>query len=286
LRDLLEDLRYTERRVERLERDIRRQLEPHADVIGRLRTIPGVDETTAWTIISEIGLDMTQFPTANHLASWAGLCPGNEESAGKRRSGRTRKGNRYLRRTLVQNAWAVGHSEGNFLNSLFLRLARRKGMKKAAMAVAHRLLIIAYYIIRDGVEYRELGGDHHDRLHPLRSTRRLVERLAGLGFEVELRPKEPAVQEVQPETSVPRKRGRPKGSKNRHPYTRSYPAPSKPCSKCATRGIPCIHQPPSTPTDSPAHCRQCSTWGLPACIHAKNFFKTPSNRSSSEDPAK
>jgi len=84
----------------------------------------------------------------------------------------------------------------------------------------------------------ELGGDHHDRLHPLRTTRRLVERLAGLGFEVELRPKEPAVQEVQPETSVPRKRGRPKGSKNRHPYTRSYPAPSKPCSKCATRGIP------------------------------------------------
>ena len=131
----------------------------------------------------------------------------------------------------------------------------------------------------------ELGVDHHDRLHPLRSTRRLVERLAGLGFEVELRPKEPAVQEVQPETSVPRKRGRPKGSKNRHPYTRSYPAPSKPCSKCATRGIPCIHQPPSTPTDPPAHCRQCATWGLPACIHAKNFFKAPSNRSPSEDPA-
>jgi transposase len=174
---LLEDLRYYEKRIDRLESRIRDELAAHTDLIRRLCTIPGVDEITAWVILSEIGLDMSVFPTADHLASWAGLCPGKDESAGKRRSGRVRKGNRYLRRTLVQNAWAVSHSEGCFLTSLFFRVASRRGLKRAALAVAHRILIIAYHILRDGGEYRELGGNYHDRLHPLRTAKRLVRRL-------------------------------------------------------------------------------------------------------------
>ena len=286
LTELLGDLEYVEKRVDRLESKIRGSLMVHTAVVQRLRTIPGVDEVTAWTIISEIGLDMTVFASANHLASWAGLCPGNDESAGKRRSGTTRKGNRYLRRCLVQNGWAIGHTKDCFLTSLFMRIARRRGMKKACVAVAHRILVIAYYIIRDGVEYRELGGDHHDRLHPLRTTRRLVDRLSNLGFEVELRPKE-AVSEaetLQP-SSAPGKRGRPKGSKNRRLYTRHYPVESRTCSNCTERGIPCIHggRPLKKPSDLPLPCRQCAGWGLAQCIHAKNSLNMSKNPPAPED---
>src|SRR3954464_8277684 len=103
----------------------------------------------AWTLIAELGTDMSRFPDAAHAASWAGLCPGNCESAGKRQSGRTRKGDRYLRRMLIQNGWAVSHKKDCFLTALFLRVASRRGVKRAALAVAHRVLVIAYYIIRD-----------------------------------------------------------------------------------------------------------------------------------------
>jgi transposase len=111
-----------------------------------------VKETTAWSLIAELGADMSRFPDADHAASWAGLCPGNCESAGKRQSGRTRKGDRYLRRILIQNAWAVSHKDNCFLTALFFRVASRRGLKRAAMAVAHRVLIIAYHILRDGTE--------------------------------------------------------------------------------------------------------------------------------------
>ncbi|HYL77181.1 MAG TPA: IS110 family transposase [Bryobacteraceae bacterium] len=264
LQDLLEDLHHAETRVEQFDRAIRSRLLPHAEAIQRLRTIPGVDEVTAWAIVSEIGFDMSVFPTADHLASWAGLCPGNDESAGKRRSGRTRKGDRYLRRTLVQNAWAVAHAKDSFLTSLFLRIARRRGMKKAALAVAHRILVVAYHILREGVVYRELGSDYHDRLHPLRTTRRLVERLDRLGFQVDLRPKPVTPKpEMVPDT-VPRGPGRPRG-----PATRPYPKRfQRTCPRCAEHGIMCIHSPAASRHPSTATCPRCARWGIP-CIHLK-----------------
>jgi len=223
LAELLQELAFLEARIGHLETEIERRLAAHAGVIERLCTIPGIDHITAWSLIAELGLDMTQFPDATHLASWAGLCPGNCESAGKRRTGKTRKGNVYLRRSLCQAAWAASHTKDTFLAALFYRIAARGGVKKAVIAVAHRLIIIAYYVLAEPVAYRELGGDYFDRLHPERTTRRLVRRLERLGHEVILRPASPPVASRATTTPLPhtRKRGRP-------------------C-KCAERGIACQH---------------------------------------------
>jgi transposase len=130
---------------------------------------------------------MTQFPTPGHLASWARLGPGNAESAGKRFSGRTRKGDRYVRRILVQSAWAAARCRDCFLAALFFRTAQRRGVKKAAVAVAHRILIISWYILAEqSVEYHERGGDHFDRRNPERTARNLSRRLEAIGYRVTL----------------------------------------------------------------------------------------------------
>lgn len=228
LRQLLDDLQALDRRVGELEVRILALTAEHAEVIRRLCTLPGVDNLTAWTLIAELGVDMGQFPDAAHLASWAGLCPGNAESAGKRFSGRTRKGDRYLRRTLVQNAWAVAHMKDCALTALFYRVAAHGGMKKAAVAVAHRLLILAYYILRDGSEYREAGGDVYDRRKPQRVARTLTRRLERLGFTVTLtRTQEAtAAQTRKPRKPTPVNPG---------------PRPGQTCSLCNNWGIACIH---------------------------------------------
>lgn len=191
LRELLGDLDAVDSKIQRLEQEIIARAEPYADLIARLCTIPGIDMVTAWTLLAEIGVDMAPFPDADHVASWAGLCPGLKESAGKRMSGRTRKGDRYLRRALCQAAWAVSHTKDNYLAALFYRIAGRQGLKKATIAVAHQLLRIAYHIIRDGGSYRELGGNYFDRLHPERTRNRLVRRLENLGLEVTVQPRNP-----------------------------------------------------------------------------------------------
>jgi len=131
---------------------------------------------------------MEQFGDAEHLSSWAGLCPGSHESAGKRKSGRTRKGSAWLRRCLCQAAWAVSTQRGNYLSALFRRLAARRGKKRAIIAVAHTLLRIAFYILRDRKCYQELGANYFDQLHPNRVKRYLVKRLERLGFQVRLVP--------------------------------------------------------------------------------------------------
>ena len=131
---------------------------------------------------------MTQFPDAAHLASWAGLCPGNAESTGKRFSGRTRKGDRYLRRMLNQSAWCASRTNRSFLQSLFFRIPRRRGEKKATVAVAHRILTIMWKMIRGGAVYEERGGDFFDRLNPQRTARKLTRRLEQIGFHVSLSP--------------------------------------------------------------------------------------------------
>ena len=122
----------------------------HRELIERLDTIPGIDQVTAWTIVAEIGPDVSVFADAGHLASWAALCPGIRESGGKRKSGKTRKGNRYLRRALCQSAWCVTQAKDSHLSALYRRVRSRRGEQKAIMAVAHQMLIIIFHIIRDG----------------------------------------------------------------------------------------------------------------------------------------
>src|SRR5258708_33604508 len=162
-----------------MDRQLAQRLLAHTDLIHRLCTIPGIDFTTAAVIVAEIGLDMSRFPDAAHLVSWAGVCPGNNESAGKRFSGCMRKGNRYLRRVLTQSAWSITHKKDCFLTSLFWRVAARGGRKKAAMAVSHRILTIASHIINnEATAYRAIEGNHQAHRHPEPHTRRPTRRPA------------------------------------------------------------------------------------------------------------
>jgi len=188
LRELLDHLYFVESKMQRIEQEVAERLGPFQSEVARLCTIPGVDRVTAWGLLAEIGLSMKQFPDAQHLASWAGLCPGSHESAGKRKSGKIRKGSLWLRRCLCQGAWAVSTKKNNYLSALYRRLAVRRGSKRATIAVAHKLLVIAYYILRDGTCYSDLGADYFDRLNPEGLRRRLTKRLEGLGFKVTLEP--------------------------------------------------------------------------------------------------
>jgi len=162
-------------------------LAPFRAAVDRLITMPGVSETVARVIVAEIGFDMTRFPTAGHLISWAGLCPRLDESAGKRRSTRTRPSNPWLKTTLVQGAWAAARKKDGDLRAQFLRLKSRRGPKKAIIAVAASMLTAAYSMLRDGVDYRDLGADHFDRRDKAKLAKRLLARLHDLGFSVELR---------------------------------------------------------------------------------------------------
>lgn len=159
---------------------------------GLLVTIPGISRRVAEVVLAEIGTDMGQFAAPERLASWAGLCPGNNESAGKRRSGRTPRGNRWLRQALVQAAWAASHTKGTYLAAQYRRLARRRGKKKGLVAVAHTLLVMCYEVLSKREAYRELGGDYLDKLAPERRTRQLVRQLEQLGHKVTLEPGEAA----------------------------------------------------------------------------------------------
>jgi transposase len=156
--------------------------------VERLTTMPGVSQTMARVIVAEIGTDMSRFPTAGHLISWAGLCPRLHESAGKRRSTRTRPGSPWLKTNLVQAAWGAVRTKNSYLRAQFLRLKSRRGPKKAIVAVAASMLTAAYYMLRDDVPYRDLGADHFDRCDKTKLTRRLVRRLQDLGLHVEVRP--------------------------------------------------------------------------------------------------
>jgi transposase len=240
LRQLLDELVHLDRELERFNHEIRQRMHPHGEAIARLCSIPGVDEITAWTIIAELGTDMNRFPDAAHAVSWAGLCPGNCESAGKRFSGRTRKGDRYLRCVLIQNAWAVAHKKNCFLTALFYRIASRRGSKRAAMAVAHRVLTIAYCILRDGTVYREAGADYFDRLHPERTARRLIRRLQNIGYFAAPAQDAPAPipANLPPRPGTLRWHKQP--VRRREPDTRP-PATREECKQCAAWGIPCLH---------------------------------------------
>lgn len=189
LAELLCHLDFVDERIAHLEAEIERRLADMPDfveAVERLDTIPGVDRLTAIAIVAEIGVDMSRFPSDRHLSSWAGMAPGNNASGGKQRSGKTRKGNGYRRRTLVQAARAAARTKGTYLKAQYHRIAARRGKNRAAVAVGHTILQIAYYLILRHDVYRDLGADHFDRLDAERTTQRLVRRLEGLGYRVSL----------------------------------------------------------------------------------------------------
>jgi transposase len=188
LKTLLAHVDHLNQAIAELSAEIDQSLEPYAAAMALLCTIAGVKRRAAEVVIAEIGTDMSQFADARHLCSWAGLCPGNDESAGKRRSGRTRNGNRWLRTVLVQAAWAAMRVKGSYFGAQFRRIARRRGEKRAIIAVAHSLLTVIYHVLHDGTIYADLGADYFDRLAPERHARYHLRRLEELGFSVTLAP--------------------------------------------------------------------------------------------------
>lgn len=170
--------------IERCSQEIEQRMHQSADQIALLCSIPGVGKKTAECILSEVGCDMNRFPTHKHLASWAGLCPGNHESAGKHKSGKIRKGSIWLRSSLVESARAAARSRKTYLSALYHRIAARRGANEAAVAVAHAILVIAYHILKNNTPYQELGPNYFDELNRDRVTKRLVKRLESLGHEV------------------------------------------------------------------------------------------------------
>jgi transposase len=178
-------------RIETFEMRIEEHMAPYADKVTLLCGIPGVDRIVAWSLIAELGADMSVFPSANHCASWAGLVPGTNESAGKPISTRCRKGNKFIRRVLAQAAWAASHTKRSYLCALFARLKLRRGWSKAIVAVAHKILIFAFKVLETGLPYQDLGNDYFDQLNPARATRKALGRLERLGWQVQLSPRAP-----------------------------------------------------------------------------------------------
>lgn len=231
----MDQLEWLEQQVITLEEEIERRVKPVAEAIDRLTTIPGISRTTAWAIVAEVGADLSAFPEPKRLASWTGLCPGNRESAGKRKSGRTRKANRYIRRAMCQAAWAASHTKGTFLSAYYRRMKIRKGAPKAIMALAHHMIRIVHQVLSRNEKYVEFGADYYDRQNRPRTAARLVRRLERLGYRVDLEEVAPAAKHeaivVEPEpdplelalTSAPAKRKR-----------------GRPC-KCRERGLICKH---------------------------------------------
>jgi len=187
LQSLLAQVTFLEQEITALDAVIETTLRPFAAPLQLLKTIPGITARAA-NVLAELGPDMRVFPTAAHCASWAALCPGHDETGGKRRSGKTRHGNRWLKGTLTEAAWVASRTTGTYAAAQYRRLAGRRGKKRALVAVAHSLLIAAYHVLRDGVAYHDLGPQHFDRLNETHLTRHLVKRLEHLGHKVTLEP--------------------------------------------------------------------------------------------------
>jgi transposase len=188
LRLLWKQLKQMEAMITHLEARIKKVTRPFVPQVEQMSEVPGIQVQVAQVVLAEVGADVQSFPTHHHLASWSGICPGNEESAGKRRSGRITPGNRWLKRALVQAAWAASRTKHTYLAAQYRRLATRRGRKRALVAVAHSILVIVYHLLKDNSSYRDLGGDFFDRLEPERLTRYYVKRLQRLGHKVTLEP--------------------------------------------------------------------------------------------------
>jgi transposase len=181
---ILTKIDFLEETIATLSDEIDRQLRPFEPVIGRLTTIPGVARRNATTIFVETGGQMSHFPTAAHLCSWGAMCPGQNESAGKRRTGKTRPGNRFLRGALIESGLAATRAKRTALHARYVRVKRHRGHKKAVVAVGHQILEIAYYLMRDDTTYHELGADYFARRDRERTIRRSVRQLEALGYRV------------------------------------------------------------------------------------------------------
>ncbi len=193
LSEQLADIDALDEAIERMSTEIAQRLRPYEALLQRLESIPGIKRRLAEVILAEIGPDMNRFPSAQHLASWAGMCPGNNESAGKRFSGRTRKGSPWLRSALVEAAHAAIHCKDSSLSAQYQRLAIRRGGKKATIAVGHTLLVIIYHLLSEDKDYEELGGNFFDEWDRQAVQKRLVRRLEKLGYQVKLEPSSPAM---------------------------------------------------------------------------------------------
>jgi transposase len=185
---ILAHIDFLDEAIDRLSDAIEEQIAPFAAQRDLLMTIPGVKRRTAEVLIAEIGVDMSAFPTAKHLASWAGVCPGNDQSAGKRRSGRTGKGSKWLRATLTEAALAATKTKNSYLAAQYQRLRGRRGHSKAVTAVGHSILTAAWHMLQTGELYRDLGSDYYNRQNPDRLTKRLIRQLEALGHHVTIEP--------------------------------------------------------------------------------------------------
>ena len=188
LRLHLQQIDTLEAAIDEIDREVDTHLEPFRTPIELLTSIPGVSDLSARVIVAEIGNDMSRFPTEGHLISWAGLCPKNDESAGKRRSTRMRKGAAWLKTTLIQCAWSATRKKGSYLQAQFHRLRSRRGAKKAVCAVAASILTAAYHMIKNGTLYEDLGADHFDRRAKTTHINRLISRIQNLGYAVQVTP--------------------------------------------------------------------------------------------------
>lgn len=192
IRALLDHIGFLQASIEQLDEEVGRRLAPFQRAMVALQSVPGVSKTAAAAIIAEIGVDMDRFHSGKHLASWAGVCPGNRQSGGRRLSGATTHGNVWLRGILGQMAWAAIRTKGSSFAARFRRIARRQGKQKALVAVMHNLLTVIYAVLRDGVPYRELGPEYYQPQHPAHCARAHVRHLEQLGYTVTLAPKDAA----------------------------------------------------------------------------------------------
>jgi transposase len=184
LQRLLSELAFLETEIAEYDKRLRAVTTAHEELLNLLDTIPGINRRAAENLLAEVGPDMTVFPSDKHLASWAAICPGQYESAGRQRQGTIRKGNRWLRRALTQTAWAGVRKNGSYVGAQYRRLMKRRGKHRAIIAVAHSQLIAIYHVLRDRVAYQDLGEDHFDRLTPTQLTQYYVRRLQQLGHTV------------------------------------------------------------------------------------------------------
>jgi transposase len=179
---------FLTKEVAAFEERVGKAMEPYASQVELLISIPGIDRMVAWHLLAELGIDLKAFPDAAHCCSWAGMVPGENESAGKQKSSRCRKGNKTVRRVLTQAAWAVSHCKTGYLRAFFHRVKARRGWAKAIVATSHKILVIAFQVLKTNTPYVELGSDYFDRLNPVRTARKLVQRLEALGLQVQLLP--------------------------------------------------------------------------------------------------
>lgn len=186
LQSQLRHLDFLGQEIARLDEEVAQRMRPFEEDIQRIDAIPGLGRRLIEQVVAEVGLDMSRFPSAEHLSSWARMCPGNNESAGKRHSGRTGHANPWLGSTLVEAAWAAVRTKATYLSAQYHRIAARRGKKRAIVAVAHSILVIIYHMLRDHTSYRDLGGNYFDEHQRLQTTRRAVSRLQKLGYKVTL----------------------------------------------------------------------------------------------------